>query len=238
MTDGIMKGNGASRYLKTIASGLSQYPTYEDFMAALVEGTFPVDLFGRNPGGWTQEGTLLNKASLLTDEAAQTHGLAPDSALVSDMWFALIPAGAVFWMAMETVPSGYLLCDGSAVSRADYPRLFRAIGTKFGTGDGSTTFKIPDLRAAFIRGAGQHSIHSAPFGSSQSPTMLSLGRQSGHSGSAFAGGLYSGGPFANSDGSTSFSTTDWTASPGPERVKLTSHAIRPYNIALTPVIKY
>lgn len=43
-------------------------------------------------------------------------------------------------------PTGFLFCDGRAVSRTTYAALFAAIGTKFGTGDGSTTFNIPDLR--------------------------------------------------------------------------------------------
>ena len=47
--------------------------------------------------------------------------------------------------AGTTVPTGYLLCDGSAVSRTTYSDLFFAIGTTFGAGDGSTTFNLPNL---------------------------------------------------------------------------------------------
>jgi microcystin-dependent protein len=47
---------------------------------------------------------------------------------------------------------GFLLCNGTTVSRTTYNRLFAAIGTKYGAGDGSTTFKIPDFRGDFIRG--------------------------------------------------------------------------------------
>jgi microcystin-dependent protein len=46
------------------------------------------------------------------------------------------------------IPSGYLLCDGSAVSRTMYPDLFSAIGTTYGSGDGSTTFNVPDYNTA------------------------------------------------------------------------------------------
>jgi microcystin-dependent protein len=45
-----------------------------------------------------------------------------------------------------TRPKEWLLCDGSAVSRTTYRRLFGVIGTSFGAGDGSTTFNLPDLR--------------------------------------------------------------------------------------------
>jgi microcystin-dependent protein len=61
-------------------------------------------------------------------------------------------AGKVEWFAMNSVPTGYLRCNGTAVSRTTYARLFSAIGTVFGTGDSSTTFNIPDLRGVVIRG--------------------------------------------------------------------------------------
>jgi microcystin-dependent protein len=56
------------------------------------------------------------------------------------------PAGAVMPFAGSTAPNGWLLCYGQAVSRTAYPFLFAAIGTTYGTGDGSTTFNLPDLR--------------------------------------------------------------------------------------------
>ena len=63
-----------------------------------------------------------------------------------------VPSGSVFCMAIATVPTGYLECDGSAVSRTTYAALFAIIGTSYGSGDGSSTFNIPDLRGEFIRG--------------------------------------------------------------------------------------
>jgi len=51
------------------------------------------------------------------------------------------------------VPTGYLSCNGAAISRTTYADLFAAIGTTWGVGDGSTTFNTPDLRDDFIRGA-------------------------------------------------------------------------------------
>lgn len=52
-----------------------------------------------------------------------------------------------------SVPSGWLLCNGAAISRTTYSRLFTAIGTTWGGGDGSTTFNLPDGRDDYIRGA-------------------------------------------------------------------------------------
>jgi microcystin-dependent protein len=53
-----------------------------------------------------------------------------------------------------TAPSGWLLANGDAISRTTYSSLFSAIGTTYGTGDGSTTFNLPDLRGRLPMGAG------------------------------------------------------------------------------------
>lgn len=64
-----------------------------------------------------------------------------------------IPTGAIMMGPVSTM-DGFLLCDGSQVSRTKYARLFAIIGTNFGTGDGSTTFNVPDYRGCFLRGLG------------------------------------------------------------------------------------
>ncbi|MGM9571241.1 MAG: phage tail protein [bacterium] len=61
--------------------------------------------------------------------------------------------GEVKWYAGKTVPSGYLLCNGAKISRTTYKNLFNVIGTTYGTGDGSTTFTLPNLIDKFIQGA-------------------------------------------------------------------------------------
>lgn len=58
----------------------------------------------------------------------------------------------IFPYAAATAPTGFLLCDGAAVSRATYSGLFALIGTTYGAGDGSTTFNVPDLRSRFPLG--------------------------------------------------------------------------------------
>jgi len=63
-----------------------------------------------------------------------------------------LPAGAVQLFAMTTPPTGWVECNGGAVSRTTYADLFAAIGTTWGSGDGSTTFNVPDLRGEFVRG--------------------------------------------------------------------------------------
>ena len=64
--------------MKSIAGFLAAYPTYEDFAAALVEGTLPIDLNGLNDAGWEQKPTYLNKANLLDDTTAEKLGLTGD----------------------------------------------------------------------------------------------------------------------------------------------------------------
>lgn len=67
-----------------------------------------------------------------------------------------VPEGAVIPYAGAAAPSGWLLCDGSAVSRATYAALFAAIGTTYGAGDGTTTFNLPDLRGRMAVGKGSN----------------------------------------------------------------------------------
>lgn len=62
--------------------------------------------------------------------------------------------GEIKPFAGSVIPTGWLLCDGSAISRTTYSDLFAVIGTTYGTGDGSTTFNLPDLRDRFPVGAG------------------------------------------------------------------------------------
>lgn len=88
MNDGIIKGNGNSRYLKSVADFLTQYPTYEDFANALSDGTLPIDLNGINIDGWQQLGYPLNKATLLQDFTAVAYGL--DNTAVPNDVFMLI----------------------------------------------------------------------------------------------------------------------------------------------------
>ena len=61
------------------------------------------------------------------------------------------PAGVMYDYAGTAAPSGFMMCDGAAISRVTYAGLFAALGTSYGVGDGSTTFNIPDFRGRFAR---------------------------------------------------------------------------------------
>jgi microcystin-dependent protein len=67
-----------------------------------------------------------------------------------------LPPGTYIQYAGTTAPSGFLACNGAAVSRTTYAQLFAVIGTTYGAGDGSTTFNLPDCRGLVFVGAGAH----------------------------------------------------------------------------------
>jgi microcystin-dependent protein len=102
-------------------------------------------------------------ASALLFAATKPHTFTPGATISSsqvnenfDAAFTAVakavPPGTVMAYAGTTVPDGYLLCDGSSVSRATYSKLFESIGATYGSGDGSTTFNLPDYRGVFLRG--------------------------------------------------------------------------------------
>lgn len=78
-----------------------------------------------------------------------------------------VPTGTINMFAGSSTTIGYLLCDGTAVSRTTYASLFGVIGTVYGSGNGSTTFNIPDLRQKF------------PLGKASSGTGSALGSTGG-----------------------------------------------------------
>ena len=141
-----------------------------------------------------------------------------------------VPVGSVFWLATQTAPEGYLICDGSAASRTEYADLFAAIGTTFGAGDGSTTFALPNLRAAFIRGAGSQNGYSSTFGQKQEATkwvkIATDSKTVGNSDKSVSSSF-------SSAGDARFSTQSITSP-----YSTPTYYFRPYNIALTPIIKH
>lgn len=134
------------------------------------------------------------------------------------------PVSAVMHFASATAPDGWLLCDGSAVSRATYADLFAAIGILYGAGNGSTTFNLPDLRGEFIRGAdeGRGIDPGREVGSMQDGTRFSTDA----TGSRYLSGGDSGAATSASSGGSSWSETRSTI------------YVRPRNVALLPCIKY
>ena len=103
--------------------------------------------------------------SLRADGTALTSAPNPasnsnDTSIATTKWVRsyIMPAGTIIPFAGSNIPTGYLLCNGAVVSRTTYADLFRVIGTTYGAGDGSTTFKLPDLRDRFLEGAGTNAV--------------------------------------------------------------------------------
>lgn len=81
------------------------------------------------------------------------------------------PTGSIIAYAGKTSPSNdWLFCDGRTVKRAEYANLFSVIGTKYGAGDGSTTFQIPDLRNRILQGS--NTVGTYQYYSAGVPSMV------------------------------------------------------------------
>ncbi len=123
-----------------------------------------VDAKGRATSGQaTLDATnlgLLNTLGSATPDSADlipfydTSAAANKQCAVSVLLALILPSGTILPFGGSTIPTGFLECDGSAVSRSTYTDLFSAIGTTWGAGDGSTTFNLPDLRGRSPLGAG------------------------------------------------------------------------------------
>lgn len=128
-----------------------------------------LDMIGLKLTGWGQTGTETAVTTVsryaihsdggdveLTDGDLTTTGDV-NGGTVSEGGNQLVPAGSLSMWAgtIATIPTGWLFCDGTAVSRTTYSDLFTAIGTIYGVGDGSTTFNLPDFRDKFVVGAKQ-----------------------------------------------------------------------------------
>lgn len=79
----------------------------------------------------------------------------------------ICPIGTIQAFAFESIPHGWLLCNGQGLKIVDYPELFNAIGVTFG-GDGKTKFRVPDLRSKFVRGWDKR---NRKFGSDQDDAL-------------------------------------------------------------------
>ena len=99
---------------------------------------------------------LLSNPSDDTKRAVTTNhikdGAVTAAKLDSAATSVLMPIGAIMPYAGSTAPTGYLLCDGAAISRTTYSSLFGIVGITYGAGDASTTFNLPDLRGRVIAG--------------------------------------------------------------------------------------
>ena len=94
------------------------------------------------------------KGSKLEYDNLPSHDANTQYTVTGDNTAGMMPTGSIIPFAGTTIPAGYLLCDGSAISRTTYADLFAVIGTVYGAGDGSTTFNVPMLTNACYQKSG------------------------------------------------------------------------------------
>ena len=144
-------------------------------MTSLSDGTNTYNVKDANAlhlGGGTMTGAINMGTNKITNIGDPTEdGDAVNKAYVDDLVptnFAPKIVGTILLYAGSTAPEGYLICDGSAVSRTTYEKLFTAIGTVYGEGDGTTTFNLPDISGR------------VPVGVSTDYTLSSVGGEKTH----------------------------------------------------------
>jgi len=124
-----------------------------DQVAYSTPSTTIMDDSTTNPTSFTQKTYQVVPISGAYFAKLRFTGCHSSNATSGSTWFdgislveETVEAGTIKPFGSTTVPSGWLACDGTAVSRTTYSTLFTAIGTTFGVGDGSTTFNVPDIR--------------------------------------------------------------------------------------------
>ncbi|MCZ8156198.1 MAG: phage tail protein [Leptospira sp.] len=132
---------GAVTATDSILVGFGKIQNVLNNIATTIRGTVLTGLSTATGGNITATDTLLVALGKLQNQITNASS-------------ASVPVGTVIESARATPPTGFLDCDGSAVSRTTYSALFSAIGTVFGVGDGSTTFNLPDRRGNVGRGVG------------------------------------------------------------------------------------
>ncbi len=85
---------------------------------------------------------------------------------------SVVPTGVIWSFGGDVAPAGFLLCQGQAISRTTYSNLFAVIGTRYGIGDNSTTFNIPNGQGIFLQGLATQTIGGIVFdGASGTPQV-------------------------------------------------------------------
>lgn len=161
-------------------------------------------------------------------------GVITQAELASDV--AVVPVGTVIHVARDTAPTGWVKANGAAISRTTYAALFSAIGTTYGTGDGSTTFNLPDLRGEFIRGwdDGRGADSGRSFGTAQAAQTQQYKSVLVETNAA---GIYNGGPFNGETWNRSVNSSTNTMR-RIDQTYQTNLETRPRNVALLACIKF
>lgn len=110
--------------------------------------------------------------------------------LTAPLNHGLCPPGSVMAYMGSAAPIGWLLCDGSAISRTNYPALFAVLGTSCGAGDGTNTFNLPDCRGVFLRGVNGTRSDSFADPDSVARTSIFSGGSIGNAVGSYQGDMF------------------------------------------------
>jgi microcystin-dependent protein len=151
-----------------------------------------------------------------------TRGAAQWKQILLPTSVGAVPTATLSPFAGASAPSGWLLCNGAAVSRSTYSDLFAVIGTTFGAGNGSTTFNLPDMRDRIPGGAG--STYTLGHFSGTSSVTLTLSELPSHNHNYNAGShdhsfSFFAGTFVTS---TNASTSNFDVNGGSTAIAVTS----------------
>ena len=153
------------------AESMLENKTFEEGAIYFIQDTQHIYI---DPIGGTERIKIANDINILSTEADRIGLLSPipgkfyfvlDTSkyyiYYNGTWYAgggnTTPrAGLIYINPSTTLPDGFLWCDGAPYSRTEYPELFAAIGTHYGSGDNSTTFNVPDLTTRVPIGAGKN----------------------------------------------------------------------------------
>lgn len=119
--------------------------------SSVLRSTYPTlfALIGTTFGAGSVPGTTFALPNYISSTGIFIIRATDDSvALTTSSSLIAVPVGSLQLFAMSSVPTGWVRCDGQALSRVLYPELFASIGTTYGTGDGSTTFNVPNISGA------------------------------------------------------------------------------------------
>lgn len=196
---------------------------------------------GANKGAlYIKDDAVTAKAELFwEDEDAHVLQVTNGGALLA------VPAGTILAYGGSAAPTGYMLCDGSAVSRTTYATLFAIIGENFGDGDNVTTFALPDLQGNFVRGWDNGAGHdpdaatriAADGGSAGDYIGTSQSNQAGPHTHNLQTGTGGGDEYPTPDASSYYGDTvgaektTWVLTTGTSET-------RPNNVAVNYIIKY
>jgi microcystin-dependent protein len=185
----------------------------------------------------TYEGQISESANIIsTKQNITDNSLATtDKTIVgaiNEILSKIVPVGMIGFFALSSPSVGFLVCNGANVSRTTYAALFAKIGTTFGTGDGSTTFTLPDLNNEFIRGTTNTGTRA--IGNKQAGSRIASAWTSFNSSNCFT-------PKTDNVDSTSTYTTNNEGYVSPNysnNINQAMATIRPQNTAMLPCIKY